>query len=393
MFTPQNKIIMMKNLLFSTRFKQFVAALLLLTSGLANAQWKEQTIGGALGYQNAVRYNTTGDLYTVLQDANNGYKVTVQKQNGASWSTVGTAGFSTYMAYKPTMAVNQANGELYVAYIELVSGVYKLSCNKFNGTSWVDVGAPEFLTTGATGSPGMTIDNNGNPVIVTPTFSGFVVYRYNGSSWDNLTTGATSNYNSTIPLDIVYTWGDHGVEFKNNYFPFADSNGDIYVAISSAGLSNNGVSVFKYASGTWTKVGATLPGGSDSTFQRVVKAPDGTLYVAYSQTSTGNQICKIYVHKWNGSSWVDITNSGTQIFSSTYSNFNNFSFDIAFDSSSIPYVVYQNTGIDNRAYVKKYNSSTSNWDMARSGQVGGFYVEAGVRLFVDNAILCRHVRC
>lgn len=381
----------MKNTFFTQLIKKIFIVPFLLVSPFANAQWKEQTTGGALGYQNAVRYNITGDLYTVLQDASNGYKVTVQKQNGATWSVVGAAGFSTYMVYEPTMAVNQANGDLYVAYIESVSGVYKLSCNKFNGTSWVDLGAPEFLTTGATGNPGMTIDNNGYPVIVTPTFSGFVVYKYNGSSWDNLTTGATSNYNSTIPLDIVYTWGDHGAESKNNYFPFADSNGDIYVAISSAGLSNNGVSVFKYASGTWTKVGATLPGGSDSAFQRVVKAPDGTLYVAYSQTSTYNQICKIYVHKWNGSSWVDITNSGTQIFSSTYSNFNNFSFDIAFDSNSIPFVIYQNTGIDNRAYVKKYNSSTSNWDMARSGQVGGFYLEAGVRLFIDNAGLPYYV--
>ena len=40
---------------------------------------------------------------------------------------------------------------------------------------------------------------------------------------------------------------------------------------------------------------------------------------------------------------------------------------------------------------KKYNSSTSSWDMARSGQVGGFYLEAGVRLFIDNAGLPYYV--
>ena len=382
----------MKNNFSSTRFRQLMVVTLLLIAGFVNGQWKEQTTGGSIGYRNAVRYNATGDLYTVLQDASNGYKVTVQKQNGASWSIVGTAGFSTYNVYEPTIAVNQANGDVYVAYIENTSGsLYKLSCNKFNGTSWVEVGTPEFLSTGPTGKPGMTIDNNGNPVIVTPFWGGFYVYQYSGAIWNNLTTGATQSYVSTTPLDIVYTWGDHGAESKNNYFPFADSNGDIYIAVSSAGTIINGVSVFKYSAGTWTKLGSNLPGGSYGAFQRVVKAPDGTLYVAYSQTSTYNSICKIYVHKWNGTSWADITNGGTQIFNSTYSNFNNFSFDIAFDSNSIPYVLYQNTGIDFRAYVKKYNPSITNWDIARSGQVGGFYAEEGLRLFIDNAGLPYYV--
>ena len=163
----------MKNSFFSKSVKQLLLVSLLFVVSTTSAQWKEQTTGGSTGYRNAVRYNATGELYTLLQDASNGYKATVQKQNGASWNIVGTAGFSTYMVYEPTIAVNQANGDLFVAYIESISGVYKLSCNKFNGTSWVDVGTPEFLTTGGTGKPGMTIDNNGNPVIVTPFFGGF----------------------------------------------------------------------------------------------------------------------------------------------------------------------------------------------------------------------------
>ena len=384
---------MMKNSFFSILVKQPFLVAFLIISNVAQSQWKEQTTGGSVGYQNAVRYNATGDLYTVLQDASNGYKVTVQKQNGTSWSIIGTAGFSTYMVYEPTMAVNQANGDLYVAYIESVSGVYKLSCNKFNGTSWVDVGAPEFLTTGGTGNPGMTINSSGNPVIVTPTSTTtFQVFQYNGSSWDNLTSGAVSNYNSLTPLDMVYTWGDRGPDPKNNYFPYADSNGDIYVAVSSAALSSPGIYVFKYSAGTWTQVGATLAGGSAATYQRVTKSPEGTLYVAYSQTSNANSICKIYVYKWSGSSWIDLSNSGTGIYNNTTNNnFNGFSFDIAFNSNSVPYVLYQNTGNDWRAYVKKYNSSTSNWDIARSGQVGGFFMDAGMRLFVDNAGLPYYV--
>ena len=383
---------MQKNVLFSTRFKQFLAAVLLLTFGVANAQWKEQTTGGSVGYKNAVRYDATGDLYTVLQDASNGYKATVQKQNGTSWSTVGTAGFSDYMVYNPTIAVNQANGDLYVAYVESVSGVYKLSCNKFNGTSWVDVGSAEFFITGASGRPGMAINSSGNPVIVTPSSATtFQVLQFNGTSWDNLTTGATNTVPATAPLDVLYQYGGNGSEDRNNYFPFADSNGDIYVAVSSPLIASDGINVFKYSGGTWTKVGANLPGGSNDKYQRIVKAPDGTLYVAYSQTSNATPICKIYVHKWNGTSWVDITSGGTQIFNSTYSNFNGFSFDIAFDNNSVPYVLYQNTGNDWRAYVKKYNSSTSNWDMARSGQVGGFYMDWGMRLFIDNAGLPYYV--
>jgi hypothetical protein len=378
-------------------FQQYKSAisfnilLLLLITSSVNGQFRVETFGGSLGYRNAVRYNSTGELYTVLQDASNGNKITVQKQNGASWEIVGTAGFSTYMVYEPTIALDQTNGDLYVAYIESVSGIYKLSCNKYNGTSWIEVGTPEFLITGAAGKPGMTIDNYGNPVIITPYYNGFYVYQYDGTTWNNLTASATGSIPATTPIDVLSQYGGNGSESKNNYFPFVNTNGDIYVAVSSPLIASDGVNVFKYSAGVWTSVGSNLPGGSNDAFQRVVKAPDGTIFVAYSQTSNFNSICKIYVYKLNGSSWQDITNGGTQIFNSNYNNFNSFSFDIAFDSNSIPYVVYQNTGVDWRAYIKKYNPSTNNWDIARSGQVGGFYMDSGMRLFIDNGGLPYYV--
>jgi hypothetical protein len=250
----------------ANKFK--ILPLFLLLSGIYNfnAQWKVETSGGSAGYRNAVRYNTTGDVYVVLQDASNGYKATVQKKNGATWSIVGTAGFSTYMVYEPSIAVNQANGDIYVTYIESVSGVYKLSCNKFDGTSWVDVGPPEFLTTGASGSPGITIDNNGNPVIVTPwgnnSPSGFYVYQFDGTSWNNRTANPPGATPATTPLDILYQQGSRGAEQNNNYYPTVGADGSIYVAVSSPYVGNDGVMVMKYSGGAWTQMGANMPGGS-----------------------------------------------------------------------------------------------------------------------------------
>jgi gliding motility-associated-like protein len=350
------------------------------------AQWKIETSGGSSGYRNAVKYNATGDIYVLLQDASNGYKATVQKKNGSTWQLVGNAGFSTYQVYEPSIAINQSNGDLFVTYIESISGIYKLSCNKWNGSSWVDVGTPEFVVTGANGKPGITVDNNGNPLIVTPFYNGFYVYQFDGSNWNNLTANPPGATPATTPLDILYQQGDNGGANLTNYLPVVNSSGEIFVAVSSPYIGNDGIIVMKYASGSWTKVGSNLPGGTTAMNQRMSIAPDGTLYVSYSQTSNSSSICKIFVYKWNGSSWVDLASSGTQIFNSTYSNFNSFSFDIAFDSSSTPYVIYQNTGNDWRAICKKYNSGASNWTLVRDGGLHfGLNVDAGIRLFLDNS--------
>lgn len=374
---------MMKSKFFSKTIQKLTIVALLIFSTLVNAQWKVETSGGSSGYRNAVRYNSTGDVYVVLQDASNGNKATVQKKNGATWSILGTAGFSTYMVYEPSIAVNQANGDVYVTYIESVSGIYKLSCNKFNGTSWIDVGTPEFVVTGANGKPGITIDNNGKPVIVTPFYNGFYVYQFDGSNWNNLTANPPGATPATTPLDILYQQGDNGAEQKNNYFPTVGSDGSIYLAVSSPYIGNDGVMVMKYAGGTWTQMGVNMPGGSWTSLQRVTFAPNGDLYVAYAEVRASSNYCKIHVRKWNGSSWVDLTSSGTKIFNSTYNNFNSFSFDIAFDSNSVPFVIYQNTGNDSRAHLKKYNSATSNWDLTQTTNYQGFYLDAGVRLFID----------
>ncbi|WP_299016415.1 FG-GAP-like repeat-containing protein, partial [uncultured Polaribacter sp.] len=378
-----------KNVVIKKYIFQLVVVFLQFTTSISYGQWKTKTSGGSKGYHNAVSYKATGEVYSILQDVDNGNKATVQKSNGVSWDVVGSAGFSDFQVYSPNIAINQSNGDLYATYIESVSGVYKLSCKKFNGSNWVDVGLPGFIVTGGQGKPGITIDNSGNPVIVTPWggnfSSGFYVYQFDGISWNNLTLNPPNATPATTPLDILYQQGDRGATILNNYFPLVNSSGDIIIAVSSPYIGNDGVIVMKYASGSWTQMGNNLPGGTRVRNQRVVNAPNGDIYVAYSQVSNSENICKVFVHKWNGSTWVDLTNSGTKIFNSTYNNFNSFSFDISFDSDNTPFVVYQNTGVDWRAYLKKYNASTSNWDLYRSGQVGGVFVEAGMRLFIDTA--------
>ena len=106
------------------------------------------------------------------------------------------------------------------------------------------------------------------------------------------------------------------------------------------------------------------------------------MYVAYSELRSST-FCKIHVRKWDGASWVDLTSSGTLIFDSTNKNYNSFSFDIAFDNTNTPYVIYQNTDNNSRAHLKKYNASNTNWDLTQTTNYQGFYLDAGVRLFID----------
>lgn len=96
----------MYQLNFLLNHNRFIFFVLIFFSYLnINAQWIEETSGGSTGYFNSVRHNASGDVYVILQDANNGYKATVQKKNGASWQVVGAAGFSNFMVIQPLRSI------------------------------------------------------------------------------------------------------------------------------------------------------------------------------------------------------------------------------------------------------------------------------------------------
>jgi hypothetical protein len=117
---------------------------------------------------------------------------------GSGWSTVGTLGFSSSIAYFTNIVVD-GDGIPYVAYCGPETG-YKIKVVKFTGISWVTVGA-QGISDGAVNSISMTIDRN-NILYLTYCLQTVgdkaIVKKFDGSNW--VTVGAPA-FSSIEPID------------------------------------------------------------------------------------------------------------------------------------------------------------------------------------------------
>ena len=119
-------------------------------------------------------------IYVAYKDAANGNRITVQKQisHGASFTTVGNAGFSSY-ADNISLAVD-TNGNPYVAY---ESSNYLLAVKKFDGSNWIDVGTGN-ITSNITTGISLSINPSDNSLIVAYQDGSIIkVKQFDGTNW------------------------------------------------------------------------------------------------------------------------------------------------------------------------------------------------------------------
>ncbi|MBD3418959.1 MAG: hypothetical protein GF398_02455 [Chitinivibrionales bacterium] len=87
---------------------------------------------------------STGHMYVAYYDTINGATVTVRKYDGATWSTVGTRGFTDHNAYKSgsysNVSLDVVNGVAYAAYTMSSAFGYKASVYAYNGSAWSVLG-------------------------------------------------------------------------------------------------------------------------------------------------------------------------------------------------------------------------------------------------------------
>lgn len=176
---------------------------------------------------------------------------------------------------------------------------------KFNGTSWVNVGASPIATDKAT-SVGIAFDSNGTiPYIVyeagTASTGTIKLHKFNGISWQSI----------SVPEQVVSgntTGQTTGTRHSNIVI---DNDNNVYIAYFNSGNANK-ATVIKYqtANETWTL--SQILSTRDSPNITAVKASSGALYISFADlyaNNSGRTVARVFKLPLESNTWVELKNN------------------------------------------------------------------------------------
>ncbi len=347
-----------------------VLALVLVNAFGVFGQWQQTTTSATEAeFNTSDRYEVNGKLYSILRSTSNGYKASVAMRSGSGWTydldgTGGTDGLaiSSAMCYSPVMSVDQSNGDIYVAYKQLNTGLsYFIFVQRYDGNTWSTIGGGSINTnngsalqgfTGGSDELGMKV-SNGKVVVVEGSSSADIwYYDVNSSSaWSYLTSGATNEANPTNEKNWVFSYGASREDDPSKGIDFCVTpSGDIYLSYL---YNNPRISKYTQSTNSWSQVGNQITYSPNTYYHKVAQAPDGTLYFGAWAKTFGPSTSTLIMYKLVGSTWTNIS-SGLY----SYNGWNNgFSWDFNFNSTSELYVLYEEQYANN-VEVKKYNGTS-----------------------------------
>ena len=273
-----------------------------------------------------------GVVYAAFSDGTASDKLTVMKNDGSGWKTVGSAGFSTGSVTTSylSVAVDGSSGTPYVAFDD--SGA-NLRVMKFSNNAWVDVGTLA------------TISPYGKVYLILS--SGTPYLAFNDSNGFNL-------------MSFNTTWADVGAPISSSYSytPFTVFNGVPYIAINDD--TNDRISLMKYASG-WSEVAHSDAGitiGED--WDPTLIGDNGVLYLFFLRSSPQD----VVVLKWDGTVGSNLTSVGT--LGSIWGGTTYVEYVSGTVYNGVPYVAYDfedrdSETVPDAATVKKFNGTT--WEL------------------------------
>ncbi|HUW09189.1 MAG TPA: PPC domain-containing protein, partial [Anaerolineae bacterium] len=289
--------------------------------------WQEVGPGSAsgVGISDTIRDSLDASLavapdgtpYIAWLDAIYGdWEIFVRRWNGTSWEEVGAGsasggGISDNHggSFNPSLAV-AGDGTVYVAWADMSDGDGEIYVLRWDGSSWQEVGAGSAsgggISNNLNGSwvPSLAIAPDGKPWVAWEDHSHWnpeiFVRRWNGSTWETVGAGSASGggiSNSTgesyDPELVVASDGSAFVAWEDN----SDGDKEVYVRRwNGAAWEEAGVNAASWG-GLSDNIG-------DSRFPKLATAPDGSVYIAWQDRSSGEN--KIYVLRWDGSSWQEV---------------------------------------------------------------------------------------
>ena len=272
----------------------------------------------------------------------------VQRFNGSSWVNVGSgmlsgSSASGSFAFHPSLALD-GSGNPTLAWDESDGTNYNIYVQRFNGSSWVTIGSGVLSGSSASFSPAafpsLALDSLGNPTVAWQEGDGsgnnLYVQKWTGSSW--LPVGTT-------PLDI-------SLANDTSYASVSLVNGSLTVAWQESeplGFNYN-LYVKRYVTNVFQPLGDALDNSTpqSATNASITRKSNNLPVVAWQEfDSTSNNV---YVKEWNGSAWNAL---GSAVDRNLANNAENPS--IAMQTTNRPIVAFQE---NNNVYVRKWNNSS-----------------------------------
>ena len=165
-----------------------------------------------------------GDIYIAISEELNFFQgdngIAVRKYDNGSWTSVGGPHLVTGFGWPGNFAYH--NGEIYVSYLNFTTdNVAQANVKKFDGSSWVQVGAPDFSTASGNGNAWFQeIEFSASGTLYMAYYddaggNGLNVMTFDGSSW--VQVGAVNFIDSF--------WIDLEIDGETPYIGFQDLTG------------------------------------------------------------------------------------------------------------------------------------------------------------------------
>ncbi len=264
----------------------------------------------------------------------------VLKFDGDRWVTVGELGLSAEMANSPKIAID-SNDTPYVLFKDK-SANYSLTVKKLDGNNWVTVGKAGFPEDRLYESK-IAIDSNDTPYVIYGAQSKQrIVKKFNGESWVTVGEAGLAELEYGTLEDI---------SFDSNNTPYV-TNG-VTIRSSSDSFSY----VLKFDGKNWMLIGKEDFTSVSEFFSTNIDIDSSdTLYAVYAEDTSR----KIYVNKLINGRWsTDLDDDGDEDLIEDSSDIISWGTgnepDIVIDSSSTPYVIYEDNSPKYAVVVLKFD--------------------------------------
>lgn len=156
----------------------------------------------------------------------------------------------------------------------------------------------------------------------------------------------------------------------NNSDDLTSNNNELYFGFRNSSAK---LSVYKFDGSSWQSIGPVNVSLQNADEINIGFTPDNRPIVIYRGLSSG---FKLYVKQYVTPNWIDVGLPYTPILTPSKPY-------VAIANDGTPYITFADNGVSNYVLVKKFNTTTSNWDDISSSTISSGITQLGGLVVID----------